>query len=51
MATAKNIASAAPDVREARIEELRKRIAAKQYDVKPEDIADKMLSEHLHSHS
>ena len=51
MAQAKAVASGAPDIREAKIEELRKRIAAKQYNVKPEDIADKMVEEHLRTSS
>jgi negative regulator of flagellin synthesis FlgM len=46
MAQAKQAAQGAPDIREAKIAELKKRIAAKQYNVKPEDIADKMVREH-----
>ena len=47
MAQAKSVATAAPDLREAKIAELKKRIAAKQYNVKPEDVAEKMVREHL----
>lgn len=47
MAEAKAVASAAPDIREAKIAELKQRIANKQYNVKPEDVADRMVNEHL----
>ena len=47
MAQAKEAATSAPDLREEKIAELKRRIAAKQYNVKPEDVAEKMMSEHL----
>ncbi len=47
MAKAKDAASAAPDTREARIAELKRRIAAKEYNVSADDVADKMVEEHL----
>ena len=47
MSQANDIASSTPDIREAKIAELKRRIAAKQYNVKPEDVADKMVDEHL----
>lgn len=46
-AKAKAIAKDAPDVREAKIAELKKRIADGKYNVNPEAIADKMVDEHL----
>ena len=47
MSQASDIASNAPDIREAKIAELKRRIAAKEYNVKPEQIADKMVDEHI----
>ena len=47
MAKAKDVALRAPDVREDRVAELKSRIQKKQYHVSPEDIADKLLKEHL----
>jgi negative regulator of flagellin synthesis FlgM len=49
MARAKEVASGAPDIREEKIAELKKRIANKEYNVKPEAIADRMVDEHLAS--
>lgn len=49
MAKAKDVASAAPDVREDKIAELKKRIAEGKYNVAPEKIADKLVDEHLAS--
>lgn len=49
MARAKEVASGAPDVREEKIAELKKRIANKEYNVKPEAIADRMVDEHMAS--
>lgn len=46
MASAKEAASSAPDVREKMIAELKERIANKQYNVKPEAIAERMVEEH-----
>ena len=43
MATAKD----APDVREAKIAELRQRISEGKYNVKPDDIADRMVDDHI----
>ncbi|MGE0615859.1 MAG: flagellar biosynthesis anti-sigma factor FlgM [Bacteriovoracia bacterium] len=47
MALAKEVASNAADVREDKIAELKRRIANKEYNVKPEAIADRMVDEHL----
>ncbi len=47
MSQAKAAALQAPDVRENRVADLKKRIANKEYDVKPEDIADRLLREHI----
>lgn len=47
LATARTIAEQAPEAREARIAELRKKIQDKSYEVDPEAIADKMIKEHL----
>jgi len=44
---AKGVAESAPDVREAKIAELRRRIENKEYNVKPEMIAERMVNEHL----
>lgn len=46
LAVAKDIALNAPDVREAKIAELRRRIQSNEYNVKPDDIAEKMIKEH-----
>ena len=46
MAKAAAIASATPDVREDRISEIKKRIAAGEYNVDSDAIADKMIGEH-----
>lgn len=47
LAKAKDIAANASDVREDRIAELKRRIAEKEYSIKPEAIADRMFEEHL----
>ncbi len=47
MVKAKSVAEAAPDVREEKIAELKRRIQAGTYSVEPEAIADKMLDEHI----
>ena len=47
MAKAKEVANSAPDVREEKVAELKRRIAAGKYNVSPEAIADKMVDEHL----
>lgn len=44
---AKAVAHAAPEVREERVAELRKRLAEGSYDVSPEAIADKLVDEHM----
>lgn len=49
MAMAKQVASQAPDVREEKIAELKRRIASGEYNVKPEDVADKLVDEHIRS--
>lgn len=46
MATARQAAGEAPEIREGRIAELRKKIQEKSYEVKPEAIAEKMIKEH-----
>lgn len=47
MARAKEVAGNAPDVREEKIAELKRRIAEGKYNVKPEAIADRMVDDHL----
>ncbi len=47
MARAKEVANSAPDIREEKVAELKRRIAAGKYNVSPEAIADKMVDEHL----
>jgi negative regulator of flagellin synthesis FlgM len=47
MAQAKAIAEGAPDVREEKIAELKRRIAGGKYSMDHEAIADKMVDEHL----
>lgn len=46
-ARAKAAASGAPDVREEKIAELKRRIAAGKYNVDSDAVADKMVNEHL----
>lgn len=47
MSLAKKTAEAAGDVRESKIAELKRRIANKEYNVKPDAVAEKMVAEHL----
>jgi negative regulator of flagellin synthesis FlgM len=47
MARAKEVAASAPDVREEKIAELRRRIAEGKYQTDPEAIADRMLKDHV----
>ncbi len=47
IASAKAAATSAPDVREEKVAELKRRIAAGQYKVSADAIADKMVDEHL----
>ena len=47
MAKAESIAKATPEVREEMIAELKRRIANKEYNVKSDAIADRMVKEHL----
>jgi len=47
MAKAKQLASDAPDVREAKIAELRDKIQNKKYHVSANDIADRLVDHHL----
>ena len=47
LASARSIAENAPEVREARIAELRKKIQDKTYEVNSDAIADRMIKEHL----
>jgi len=49
LASAKAVATSAPDVREAKIAELKERIAAGKYNVDPKAVADRMVDEHLSS--
>jgi negative regulator of flagellin synthesis FlgM len=49
LASAKAAATSAPDVREAKIAELKERIAAGKYNVDPKAVADRMVDEHLSS--
>jgi len=50
LAKARDVALSAPDVREEKIVELRRRIQAGEYNVKPDDIADKMVEDHMRTH-
>lgn len=45
-AKAKEVATNAPDVREEKIQELRRRIAEGKYKVDPEAVADKIVQDH-----
>ena len=47
MATAREVAKNAPDIREDKVAELKKKIANKEYNVSADDIADKLVNEHL----
>jgi len=47
LAKAKQAANDAPDVREARIAELREQILNKKYDVSADAIADRLVDDHL----
>ncbi|MCM0604756.1 MAG: flagellar biosynthesis anti-sigma factor FlgM [Xanthomonadaceae bacterium] len=47
MALARKTAEGAGDIREAKITELKRRIANKEYNVKSDAIADKLVSDHL----
>jgi negative regulator of flagellin synthesis FlgM len=47
MAQAKAVAASAPDAREDRIAELKRRIAAGTYKVDAEKVADRMVDDHL----
>lgn len=51
MSLARKVAEGTDDVREAKIAELKRRIANKEYNVKSDAIADKMISEHLQTPS
>jgi negative regulator of flagellin synthesis FlgM len=44
---AKEVAAATPDVREEKVAELKRRIAAGTYSVDAQAVADKMVNEHL----
>ena len=46
---AKEVASKSPDVREEKIAELKRRIAAGTYQVNAQALADKMVDEHVSS--
>jgi negative regulator of flagellin synthesis FlgM len=47
MARAKEVAAAAPDIREEKIAELRRRIAEGKYQTDPEAIAERMINDHV----
>ncbi len=47
MAKAKQLAISAREVREDKIAELKRRIANKEYNIKSDEIAGKMVEEHL----
>jgi negative regulator of flagellin synthesis FlgM len=47
MAKAKEAANEAPDVREAKVAELREKILNKKYNVSGEAIADRLVDDHL----
>lgn len=46
-AQAKGIASAAPDVREEKIAEIKRRVAEGKYQVNDDAVADRMVDDHL----
>lgn len=46
-ANAKSVASSAPDVREEKIAEIKKRIAEGKYHVNEDAVADRMVDDHL----
>ena len=48
-AQAKSVAGSAPDVREQKVAELKARIAAGNYEVNAQAIADRMVDEHITS--
>lgn len=48
-AEARKVAMDAPDVREEKIAELKRRIQNNEYNVKPDAIADRLVNEHLAS--
>ncbi len=47
MGKAKRVAEDAPDVREAKVAELKRKIADKEYQVSAEAIADRMVDDHI----
>ncbi len=47
MARAKEAAAAAPDVREEKVAELKRRIQSGEYSVSANKVADKMVDEHI----
>ncbi len=47
MAKAKQIATESPDVREAKIAELKEKIQSKKYNVGADAIADKLVDDHI----
>jgi len=47
MAKAKQVANESPDVREAKIAELREKIQNKKYNVSADAIADRLVDDHL----
>lgn len=47
LAKAKDVAASAPDIREQKIAELKRKIEAGKYKVDAEAVADKMVDEHL----
>ena len=47
LAQAKQVASGAPDVREQKIAELKRRIAEGSYNVSPEAVSNRLVDEHL----
>jgi negative regulator of flagellin synthesis FlgM len=49
-AQAKQIASDAPDVREDKVAELKRRIASGKYQIDNEAVADRMVDEHVKMH-
>jgi negative regulator of flagellin synthesis FlgM len=47
MARAQQVAKDAPDVRSQKIQELKNKIANKQYNVSAEQVADKLVDDHV----
>ncbi len=49
MAKVKSAATSAPEIREEKVAELKRRIAAGAYNVDPDAVADRLVNDHLSS--